>query len=281
MRRSRTTSAPSRRSASSVSRLAGGGVADEQHVGRLAAGQHDAGEGAVERHLAALHHRQVVQREGHLLEVPEVAEAILERHGADEQAAGRVFVEDRGRLAEARQRLGRRAVDEDGVGAGGDLLVGGHLEEVGQRQAQPDEALVDEHEHHQRPHDRRVAEEPAAARSTRPAAGRRRPRRTGRCACSPAGRAATGGTRARGARTGCRRGGRGGRPASATERCTAITPISQPAGTWRYTRGWAAGDVLGHVAVQAAHEVGEHLDGLVERVVRALVAGCRSRPPSG
>ena len=84
--------------------LAGRRVADDQHVGALAAVQHDTRVGTVEGHQPLAHDGHVVQREDHLLEIAEVAETIVGRHRGDQQTGGCVVVEDRRRLAETRQR---------------------------------------------------------------------------------------------------------------------------------------------------------------------------------
>ena len=161
-RSSATFSSPSRRRASSDSDLPAPVSPMSSTLAGRPVAQGDVHEGAVEGHAPTAHDRQVVQREDHLLEVAEVAEALLERHGGDEQPGGRVVEEDRGHLAEARQRLGRRPEDVDGIGAGRYLVVRGDLEEVGQRQAEAEKELVHEDEHDQRTDDRRIADPPAA-----------------------------------------------------------------------------------------------------------------------
>ena len=138
--------------------LARRGVADEEHRGAGAVVEGQPRVGAVERHDAAVHGGDVVQREHHLLEVAEVAEAVLERDRRHQQAAAAVVVEHGGQVAEAGERRRRDAVEVHGVGAGGDLLVRGDLEQVGEAQAEAHEAAVEVDEHRHPPHQRRVAE---------------------------------------------------------------------------------------------------------------------------
>ena len=255
--------------------LAGGGVADEEHGGPAAVVQHQPRVGAVERHDAAVHGGDVVQRQDHLLEVAEVAEAVLERDRRHQQAAAAVVVEHGGQVAEAGERRRWDAVEVHGVGAGGDLLVRGDLEQVGEARPETHEAAVEVHEDGGPPDDGRVAE-PLLALQLEPvervlldlrelarARVHRRVQQQRRIEQQVADEGDAGEQLA----------------VASRHRPLVVHGVHADLGAGRDLAQHArppAGDVLGDVAVRGADQPRERLDRLGEPAQRALVARRRS-----
>ena len=251
--------------------LAGGGVADEEHGGAAAVVERQARVGAVERHDAAVHGGHVVQREHHLLEVAEVAEAVLQRDRRHQQAAAAVVVEHGGQVAEAGERRRRDAVEVHGVGAGGDLLVRGDLEQVGEAQAEPHEAAVEVDEHGQATHERRVAE-PLLALQLEPVE-----RVVLHLGELPGARVHRRVEQQRRVEEQIADEGDAGEQLAVASRHRPLVAhgVHTDLGAGRDLAQHArpgAGDVLGDVAVQRADQPRERLDGLGEAAQRALVA---------
>ena len=244
-------------------------------MARLPSSSDQPGVGAVERHDAAVHGGHVVQRQHHLLEVAEVAEAVLERDRRHQQAAAAVVVEHGGQVAEAGERRRWDAVEVHGVGAGGDLLVRGDLEQVGEARPETHEAAVEVHEHGRPPDDGRVAE-PLLALQLEPvqrvlldlgelprARVHRRVEQQRRVQQQVADEGDAGEQLA----------------VASRHRPLVVHGVHADLGAGRDLAQHArppAGDVLGDVAVGGAHQAGERLDRLGEPAQRALVARRRS-----
>ena len=99
-----------------------------------------------------------MQREHHLLQIPEIPETEFERNDADQQAACFVIEKHGRHIAVLLHRLRWSTENKQRIGSCFDLLVRSELEEIGQRTAEFQKGLMKIRENRQRPDLRRVAE---------------------------------------------------------------------------------------------------------------------------
>ena len=110
--------------------LSGPRVPDNQHGGLAGLLQDHADQRAVERQPAALHHADIMERQHHLFQVPEISVFIPAGGGGDKQIVFTVVVKDRGKFRQTVERTVRCPEGIDGIGFAVKVVAAGQLEQV-------------------------------------------------------------------------------------------------------------------------------------------------------